>query len=67
MVVHAVIPELGRWRQEDQPEVLHHLPLSSKFEASLLGLGRGEKGRRETQRQRERNKEIEREKGAKIH
>lgn len=56
MVVHTVTPELGRWRQEDQPEVLHHLPLCSKFEASLLGYRRGEKGEGEKHRDRERER-----------
>lgn len=55
MAVHAVIPELGRWRQEDQSEVLRHLPLCSKLEAK--------REHKDTQR----DKEIEREKRVKIH
>jgi hypothetical protein len=61
-VVHTVVLELGRWRQEDQAEVLGHLPLCGKFEASL-GYKRRERERdreRERQRQRETETETER-------
>lgn len=66
-----VIPEPGRWRQEDQSEVLGHFPLRSQFKASLGYKRRGgERDQRERERERERRereKEREKEKLSKIH